>query len=178
MPAPALVSTSTLWPWWISSRADEGTRPTRSSWVLISLGTPISMIVSRHRRILGRANSWAELGPIDRGGRYHGGAGSIPQRHSLSSRRHQFARWRRSRNPAAPCETAIVEWRVASLQGQSPSPLSLQCRGEARAAGLPDPAFGPTKSGFLASLGMINEQLIFRLRRAAASVCRFFSWSS
>src|SRR5689334_8864888 len=75
MPAPALVSTSTLWPWWISSRTEEGTRPTRYSWVLIYLGTPISMMVSRHRKNIGARYSWAELGPTDRSGRYHGRAG-------------------------------------------------------------------------------------------------------
>src|SRR3546814_114438 len=44
MPAPAFVSTITLWPWWTSSRTEDGTRPTRYSWFLISFGTPTSMM--------------------------------------------------------------------------------------------------------------------------------------
>src|SRR4030095_2674214 len=51
MPAPAPVCTSTWWPLWMSSRALEATRPTRYSWVLISLGTPISMMVSSIDRL-------------------------------------------------------------------------------------------------------------------------------
>src|SRR4051812_36769164 len=43
MPAPAPVSTSTLWPWRVSSRTLLGTRPTRNSLFLISLGTPTRM---------------------------------------------------------------------------------------------------------------------------------------
>ncbi len=46
MPAPAPLSTITLWPWWTSSRTLPGTSPTRYSWVLIYFGTPTSMIVS------------------------------------------------------------------------------------------------------------------------------------
>src|SRR5260221_5223805 len=44
MPAPAPLSTRTLWPCAISSRAEPGIRPTRYSWVLISLGTPTSTV--------------------------------------------------------------------------------------------------------------------------------------
>src|SRR5262249_50918832 len=55
MPWPAPVSTSTWWPLWMSSRTPDGTRPTRYSWVLISLGMPISMCslppVGRPRRV-------------------------------------------------------------------------------------------------------------------------------
>src|SRR5215813_883753 len=39
--APALVSTSTLWPASTSAFTPEGTMPTRDSWSLTSLGTPI-----------------------------------------------------------------------------------------------------------------------------------------
>src|SRR6266481_5247749 len=49
MPSPALVSTITLCPWRISSRTLAGTSPTRYSWVLISFGTPISMMNSSQR---------------------------------------------------------------------------------------------------------------------------------
>ena len=35
--------TSTSWPWCTSSSTDDGMRPTRYSWFLISLGTPIRM---------------------------------------------------------------------------------------------------------------------------------------
>src|SRR5215468_2701087 len=55
MPWPAPVSTSTWWPLWMSSRTPDGTRPTRYSWVLISLGMPISIVfappVGRPRRV-------------------------------------------------------------------------------------------------------------------------------
>src|SRR4051812_3269535 len=46
MPAPASVSTNTSWPWPVSSRTAPGTRPTRNSRSLISLGTPIRMGLS------------------------------------------------------------------------------------------------------------------------------------
>src|SRR5690606_4308830 len=43
MAAPAWLCTSTRWPRWISSATEAGVRPTRFSWGLISLGTPISI---------------------------------------------------------------------------------------------------------------------------------------
>src|SRR5215208_758699 len=45
-PTPAPASTITWWPWWTSSATDEGTNPTRSSWSLISFGTPICMLLT------------------------------------------------------------------------------------------------------------------------------------
>src|SRR5258706_2546459 len=42
MPAPAWLSTITVWPWVTNSRTEPGISPTRYSCVLISLGTPIS----------------------------------------------------------------------------------------------------------------------------------------
>src|SRR5215831_18823476 len=44
--APALVSTSTLCPASTSDFTPEGTMPTRDSWSLTSLGTPIIMQIS------------------------------------------------------------------------------------------------------------------------------------
>src|SRR5476651_1849825 len=44
MPAPAPRSIMTRWPCWVSSRTEPGTSPTRFSLLLISLGTPISMV--------------------------------------------------------------------------------------------------------------------------------------
>src|SRR6476646_7672884 len=41
LPSPAVVSTRTSWPRWISSRAPAGVSATRYSSVLISFGTPI-----------------------------------------------------------------------------------------------------------------------------------------
>src|SRR5262249_52011581 len=43
--APALVSTSTLWPASTSAFTPEGTIPTRVSWSFTSFGTPINMIL-------------------------------------------------------------------------------------------------------------------------------------
>src|SRR6185312_15519972 len=43
MPAPAPDCTSTRWPRATYSRTAPGVRPTRYSWVLISVGTPTSM---------------------------------------------------------------------------------------------------------------------------------------
>src|SRR6267154_1209810 len=42
-PSPALFSTRTWWPFRVSSRTVEGTRPTRYSLSLISFGTPTSI---------------------------------------------------------------------------------------------------------------------------------------
>src|SRR5665213_141445 len=43
MPSPACVSTNTAWPRAVSSRTAAGVMPTRYSWFLISLGTPMRM---------------------------------------------------------------------------------------------------------------------------------------
>src|SRR5688572_12192558 len=65
MPAPALVSTTTLCPAATYSRTAPGVRPTRYSCVLISLGTPIFMATSavwhasfsrREQRFISRRN--------------------------------------------------------------------------------------------------------------------------
>src|SRR5215831_590579 len=42
--APALVSTTTLWPASTSAFTPEGTIPTRDSWSFTSLGTPINIV--------------------------------------------------------------------------------------------------------------------------------------
>src|ERR1700733_11717316 len=44
MPAPAPVSTSTLCPCATISRTEDGVRPTRYSWFLISFGTPMCIL--------------------------------------------------------------------------------------------------------------------------------------
>ena len=39
-PSPALFSTTTSWPCWVSSWTPTGVRATRYSWFLTSFGTP------------------------------------------------------------------------------------------------------------------------------------------
>src|SRR6516165_10355790 len=46
--APALVSTRTLWPASVRALTPEGTIPTRDSWSLTSLGTPINICFLPH----------------------------------------------------------------------------------------------------------------------------------
>src|SRR5262249_19025140 len=52
-PPPALVSTITSWPFAVSSRTVDGTRPPRHLLSLISLGTPTSMMVPADTMSLG-----------------------------------------------------------------------------------------------------------------------------
>src|SRR5689334_25173948 len=67
LPSPAVVSTRTSWPRWISSRAPAGVSATRYSSVLISFATPT--LKARRHYLAAQVQAWRSGGRIIAPGR-------------------------------------------------------------------------------------------------------------
>src|SRR5579884_170247 len=100
LPSPAVDSTTTSCPRWISSRAPAGVRATRYSSVLISLGTP--MRKARRHYLSGAARRSR-----------HRSAGDLRPAETVPApfRRYRRSRGRRERLPALGW--GLREWRLA-----------------------------------------------------------------
>src|SRR5215470_2440597 len=101
MPAPAMLCTTTWWPWRISSRTLAGTSPTRYSWVLISLGTPMRMAYP----------------PRFFSAEYGAGspAGKAGWDATESGGQSMAIDWRRYRALTFDCYGTLIDWEAGSL---------------------------------------------------------------
>src|SRR5438105_1097756 len=121
-PAPALVSTNTLWPASTSAFTPEGTTPTRNSWSLTSLGTPMIMVSLRRRAVPFSREAACYVGFLEPLGKF-----------AALTRRDQSAR-------AAACRNNPRKWTSTHYRNRSrPARLrdvhcpSLWCRQRANA---------------------------------------------